>query len=76
MMKTKIPLWLALSAAAVVEIFLLFALMDVQVQSPFDYQAPPTSSSDAVPAIESDLETIDVGGLEQDLNQLEQEVNQ
>ena len=75
---TPIPLWLALTSAAVIELFLLFALLDIKIPNPlppFQPAPPQVSASDEIPAIEQDLGQLNVNDLDSDLAPLEQELN-
>jgi len=76
---TPIPLWLALTSAAVIELFLLFALLDIKIPNPIpplQTASPQAPVSDEIPAIEQDLGQLNVNDLDSDLAPLEQEVNQ
>ena len=75
---TPIPLWLALTSAAVIELFLLFALLDIKIPNPIPplQTVPPLAPvSDEVADIERDFHQLNVNDLDSDLAPLEQEVN-
>ena len=77
-LKTPIPLWLALTSAAVIELFLLFALLDIKIPNllpPLQTAPPQAPVSDEIPVIEQDLNQLNVNDLDSDLAPLEQEVN-